>query len=208
MKDKRPPKDAPANAGARPTVEQKRAQAAKRRAELAEYHAQHGKGTDVLYRFIDAFDAFESYRKDDDGGYKLDELLDQSKRVAKAFTRYLEHEVTTLEEAFDVRRPKRYRRAEARKRFERMISLVIDGRTLRHHGAKVDVALFELLAKMHGVGKDKATEWYYERNKGIKPQVGKSREDLPRRFAPYIHELEWDPLFLTSAGKTGITSSD
>lgn len=211
---KRLPKEAPTKAGASPEsreqmMERKRAAAriasAARNAATAVRHKRHGAGIDQMFSFIDAFERFEVSRGDEDEQDRIDDLASEARQIVEAMKRYLEHEVLKLEEAFNVHRPPNYRRDQARKRFERMIDLQIDGRTLVHHGATIEPNLFVVLGRIHGVGNNKAAEWYYERNKGLEPQPGKSREDVPRRLAPYTHELTWDPRFLTSVEKTGKT---
>lgn len=210
MSAKKPAKKAPAEAGAVvETPEQmrarKRAQAAINRAALAAYHEQQGKGIGQVYAFIDAYEAFKNWGAGDDEGFFLEEFLTESKRVVAALKRYLEHEAGDLDEAFGVKRPGHYSRPQARKRFERMFDLQRDGRILRQHGAKASPALFEVLGQMHGVGYNTAAEWYYERNKGIKPIPGKSPADLPRKFEPYIGRIDWPRDLMPSVKRSGKT---
>lgn len=150
-----------------------------------------GEGYRLLERFTQAFEAVESFGDEAGADILRENFMEGAEAVAAAFERYLHHEARTLDDAFQVHRPKGYQLGSARKRFKKMMSVVFDGRTLRLYGAKADVSLFEALATMHGVNKTQASEWYYERNRNVKPDPARSRADLPKKFLPYIDDIEW-----------------
>lgn len=84
-----------------------------------------------------------------------------SYKVASAIRRYSHHEVSTLDQAFNVKRPAGYRRKAVAARWNKAILIVRDVHDLSEHGFPIDGSLFEEVGKLHGVGKTKASEWYY-----------------------------------------------
>lgn len=161
------------------TIEEKRArkrqEAATRKASLASFHAQYGEGYNDLENFLYELDTFGAAYDDTE---LVEDLLRHVSKVAAAITAYLEHEYSTLDDAFKVRRPDGYRRAAARKKHLHMRQLQQDGEQLRKRGAVVDSAFFEFLAARHKVDKTRAAEWYYLKHRGLKPDPKLSKAEI------------------------------
>lgn len=84
-----------------------------------------------------------------------------SGRVLTAIRRYTHHEVSTLDLAFNVKRPKGYRRPAVRGRWEKAVLIVRDVCKLNMHGVSIDDGMFEEVGKLHGIKKSQASDWYY-----------------------------------------------
>ena len=191
MTKDRPPKNAPAKAGvtARPTasgksesIEQKRArrklESERARIELEKFQAQYGKGYNALENFVyelDTFGSFESVSLSEEDEFRFQELMSHVERLGKIITSYLEHEFSSLDEAFQVRRPDGYRRPAERKKHLHMRKLQEDGCFLRKHGAKIGPEFFEFLATRHLVNKTTAAEWYYRKHRDLEPDPIKDK---------------------------------
>lgn len=152
-----------------------RALARARAAGLAEFHALHGAGHNKLENFLNAFDRVDGAEAEPSA---VEDLIDQMRWVADAFRGYLQHEYRSLDQAFDVRRPKSYRQPAARKRALLMRRVQEEGRELRLHGCTVGDAMFQFLATRHGTNKTDAGAWYLAKYKGLMPDPTKSMDDL------------------------------
>lgn len=146
-----------------------------RQLTVDEFRGQYGEGYNKLEDFLWEWDL----RRDEAEPFDDEMLRFHVDRVAKAIRGYMEHEFSTLDEAFGVRRPDDYRRPAALKRHKNMSPLQAAGLKLRLRGAVPDAAFFELLGSLFKVGSTQAKKWYYLKHKGVKPDPSKDPSDLP-----------------------------
>jgi len=77
------------------------------------------------------------------------------------FVSYHGHKVRTLDEAFGVSRPKSYHLKASRDRWDKAPMVVFGVLQLHAHGVAISDPLFETLGLLYGVGKTKASEYFY-----------------------------------------------
>jgi|GEM_PF-5839683 len=124
---------------------------------------------------------------DPDEEHEREELLEAFARISRCVKSYLEHEVATLDEAFQVHRPKRYRRAAERKRYLKRFNVRADAHRLIRAGAPTDKRLFEFVGDLHGLGATLAEEYYYSW-KITRPQRGSATpDDLPPKLRAFFN---------------------
>lgn len=79
----------------------------------------------------------------------------------QAIDKYKTHAAATLDEAFGVERPRRYRQAKARELETTARNAIADIVSLRMLGLPVSGDMFEAVGGLHAAGKTKVSEWYY-----------------------------------------------
>ena len=82
-------------------------------------------------------------------------------QVVRSIRNYTHHKTTTLDEAFNVKRPDGYRRQAAKDRWNKGVLVVSDVIALIRAGRPVDDGMFEEVGSSRGVGKTTAKKWYY-----------------------------------------------
>lgn len=105
-----------------------------------------------------------------------------------AIQRYRDHEAATLDEAFHVSRPPRYRRAKARELATTAHDAIADIVALHLLGLPIDGNLFEAVGTLYGAGKTKVSEWYYD-NKAKAREIEKVYNLVGVQFGPELMEL-------------------
>ena len=163
--------------------------------ELSEAHYDwnhRDSGEPLIYDYIDSFDSWADYLDDEchDKEYEQERVIEKSRRIIEAFRRYLDHEVSTLDEAFAVGRPKGYRRnaAEIEVKKKRMVQR--DVLQFVQAGVVIDEALFAVVGKIHGIGKTQVGEWWGARKHKI-PRERLRKTKLPKEFEIYRNEITW-----------------
>jgi len=156
------------------------------------------KKQDRLWRFVEEFEVFRDLHAfgESDASeikYRAELFLEAAEHAAKGFQKYLNHETTTLDEAFDLKRPKGYRRAIAHEERVKERALQRTGRMFRSAGAAIDDAFFAVLGEIYGVSKTKASVFYYRERSHVPvpapPPPG--TRPLAKEYAQFIDQLTW-----------------
>lgn len=185
MKTKQPTKKAPVKAGASTSIEDKRQRAMEIKIAREKFESKNGSGHVELLDFVYEYEALGDWKEAD--RWAMQRLMDHVQNIATSVNRYLNHDCRSLDEAFCVMRPKNYSQVSERKRHLYSRKVRMYGRILKASGAVVDTAFFEVLGEIVGVGKTKASDWYYE----VKLPPYKQMMDLPPAFEKYRARLNW-----------------
>lgn len=154
-----------------------------------------GPDNDLLFQFmqlhhaLDGRDARQMLAESLDD-FRSELLVDAIAEIAEAFRKYVEHEVSSLDDAFGVSRPAGYRRPAARKRFLKRKRLQRQALWLRDAGAKVDPAFFEVLGTVNGVKPTQAKDWYYELDERTRRHP-RAYCELMAVFREHVDDIEW-----------------
>lgn len=139
-----------------------------------------------------------------DGRQLLEALLDVcmsnapmpnwlSFRLAGAVRKYTDHEAKTLDEAFNVQRPKNYHHQSKKRRRQAIGSFYVDVLTLRAAGVPIDDELFAAVGDLYKIKRTTASEWYVDRQKVLGNLVTMekiSSEDLSDRLKVVYDSLK------------------
>ena len=163
---------------------------------------------DKLWRFLDGLENFKDDHDPRQLGFRTELFAESADYVARKIKQYLEHETTSMDEAFELRRPKGYRRASAREEHLKMHAVQRTGLKIRNAGAVTDEAFFEVLGQIHNLKRTKAKELYYRYGNNVdlppRPRVGVSM--LPHEYEVFADQLMWKdgyfPVFSKKPGNT------
>ena len=84
-----------------------------------------------------------------------------ARKVVQAIRKYTHHKASTLDAAFNIRRPGGYKRPAQQDRWDRAGLVVSEVIAMRRSGEAVDDLMFEQVGSKHGIKKTKAKDWYY-----------------------------------------------
>lgn len=104
-----------------------------------------------------------------------------ARAVVIAIDKWDRAKVRTLDEAFDVERPKGYRRGPAEKKRALQSYVYIEVINLITGGHPVDESLFESVGEKFGIGKTQATIYYYDFKKRIDPLIESFKQDISKK---------------------------
>lgn len=115
--------------------------------------------------------------------------------VAAAIRRYTHHHVSTLDQAFGVKRPAGYRRKAVRERLEKAAIVIHAVHDLNRAGYPIDENMFEEVGKHVGVRKTTASKWYYlhKKQKTVIFMVSEklnAKDTLPERLGSVAKALD------------------
>lgn len=165
----------------------------------------------LILRFVDAYEmALVAEPPLGIDASEWERLLECAKPIREALERYLSHEVSTMDEAFRVRRPANYKQPPEYERAAKSGLVYTDCMRLYHFGVPVDAALFEAVGALHGLQPSRARDYFYYAKKlrGIAKLRERRWHALPARLADLdiakTHAAK--PEFRTSAVKPGKTS--
>ena len=94
-----------------------------------------------------------------------------AREVVIAIDKWDRSKVRTLDEAFDVERPKGYSQKAAEKKRKLQSIIYVEVRILVSEGQAIDEFLFETVGEKFGIGKTQASKYYYEMKKRIDPAI-------------------------------------
>lgn len=109
-----------------------------------------------------------------------------SYKVAHAIRNYTHHKKATLDEAFGVVRPQGYRRQATQARWDNAFKVVKDVMHLHQAGVPIDDGLFDAVGQLHGIGKTRASKWFYfhKNKKTVTYQACEVKTPFPSRLDP------------------------
>ncbi len=89
-----------------------------------------------------------------------------SSAVHNAIEQWAYYEKKTLDEAFDVVKPKGFNLNAARKKIDIGVDVYLRVRTLNENGEAIDDGLFDRVGKAFGISGSSAKKYFYERKNG------------------------------------------